>query len=67
MIQLFEGRHDFRDRVRYKDVMMEYSLGPNEEILTFERGENATIRTKAVLLHHVLIPHLVADIIVGPE
>jgi hypothetical protein len=47
--------------------MMEYSLGPNEEILTFERGENATIRTKAVLLHHVLIPHLVADIIVGPE
>jgi hypothetical protein len=47
--------------------MMEYGLGPNEEILTFERGEDATIQTKAVLLHHVLVPHRVADINVDNE
>jgi hypothetical protein len=47
--------------------MMEYDLGPNEEILTFEQGEDATIRTKAILLHHVLLPHRVTDINVGPE
>jgi hypothetical protein len=47
--------------------MMEYSLGPNEEILTFERGEDASIRTKAVLLHHIVVPHRVADINLGLE
>jgi hypothetical protein len=47
--------------------MMEYGRGPNEEILTFERGEDATIRNKAVLLHYVLVPHCIADINVGPE
>jgi hypothetical protein len=41
--------------------MKEYGLGPNEEILTFERGEDATIRTKTVLLHQVLIPYCVAE------
>jgi len=52
--------------VRYKDVMKEYDLGPNEEILTFERGEDATIRTKAVL-HQVHVLHRVADINVVPN
>jgi hypothetical protein len=47
--------------------MKEYGIGSNEEILTFERGKDATIRTKAVLLHHIPIPHCVADINVGPE
>ena len=36
--------------VRHKDAMKVYGLGPNEEILTFERGEDGTIRTKAELL-----------------
>jgi hypothetical protein len=61
------GQHDIRDMVRYKDVIKEYSLGSNEEILTFERGEDATIRTKAVLLHHISISHRIVDINVGPE
>ena len=52
--------------VRYKDVIKEYNLGPNEEILTFEWGEDATIRTKAVL-HQVLVLHRVADINVVPN
>jgi hypothetical protein len=47
--------------------MKEYGLGSNEEILTIEPGEDATIRTKAVLLHQVLITHGVTDINVGPE
>ena len=57
------GQDDIRDTVRYKDVMKGYDIGPNEEIHTFnfERGEDATIRSKAVL-HHVLVPHGVADI-----
>jgi len=57
----FEASIDIRDAVWYKDVM-EYGLGPNEEILTFEQGEDGTIRTKTVLLHHVLVPHRVMDI-----
>jgi hypothetical protein len=48
-------------------MMKEYGLGPSEEILTFERGEDATTQTKAVLLHHILLPHRVTDINVGPE
>jgi hypothetical protein len=55
------------DTVRYRDVMKEYGFGPNKEILTFERGEDATIRIKAVLFHHILRPHHVADTNVGPE
>jgi hypothetical protein len=47
--------------------MKKYGLGSNEEILTFEQGEDATIRNMIVLLHHVLIPYHVADINVGPE
>ena len=46
--------------------MKEYDFGPNEEILTFERGEDATIRTKAVL-HQALVLHRVADINVVPN
>jgi hypothetical protein len=53
--------------VQYKDVMKEYNLGPNEETLTFEQDEDATIRTKTVFLHHIPILHRVADINVGPE
>jgi len=57
------GQDDIRDTVRYKDVMKGYDIGPNEEIHTFnfERGDDATISSKAVL-HHVLVPHGVADI-----
>ena len=58
----FEASIDIRDTERYKDVMKEYGLGPNEEFLTFEQGEDGTIRTKTVLLHHVLVPHCVMDI-----
>jgi hypothetical protein len=47
--------------------MKEYGLGPNEKILIFERGKDATIRTKAVHLHHVPAPHRAADINIGPE
>jgi hypothetical protein len=57
------GANDIHDTVRYKDVMMEYGLGRNGKIITFERGEDATIGTKAILLHHVLVPHHVTDII----
>jgi len=32
-----------------------------------KRGEDATIGTKAVLLHHILIPHSVTNINVGPK
>ena len=39
----FEASIDIRDAGRYKDVMKEYGLGPNEDILTFERGEDGTI------------------------
>jgi len=58
---------DICDTVRYKDVMKGYDIGPNEEIRTFTWGEDATIGTKAVLLHHVFVPHRVADINVGPK
>ena len=47
--------------------MKGYDIGPNEEIRTFTWGEDATIGTKAVLLHHVFVPHRVADINVGPK
>ena len=47
--------------------MKGYDIGPNEEIRTFTWGEDATIGTKAVLLHHVFVSHRVADINVGPK
>ena len=53
---------DIHDMVRYKDVMKDYCLGPNGAILTSLKGEDFFIGTKAVLLHHVLIPPRVADI-----
>jgi hypothetical protein len=42
--------------------MEEYGLGPNVEILSFERVEDGTIWTKTILLYHVLIPHCVGNI-----
>jgi hypothetical protein len=63
----FGANIDIRDTVRYRDVMKEYGLGPNGGILTSLKGEDFFIGTKAVLLHHVLIPHRVVDINVGPE
>ena len=39
----------------HEDAMKEYGLGPNNEILTFERVENEIIWSKAVLLHRVLL------------
>ena len=39
----------------YEDAMKKYGLGPNNEIHTFDRVENEIIRTKAVLLHRVLL------------
>jgi hypothetical protein len=47
--------------------MKEYGLGPNEEILTYEQGKDATVRTKAVLLHHIPIPYRITDINVAPN
>jgi hypothetical protein len=63
----FGANIDIRDTVRYSDVMKEYGLGPNGGILTLLKGEDFFIGTKAVLLHHVLIPHRVVDIDVGSE
>jgi hypothetical protein len=67
LILSFRANIDVFDAMRYRDVMKEYGLGPNDEILTFERGEDATIGTKAILLHHVLRSHRIADISVGPK
>jgi hypothetical protein len=58
---------DNRDMVRSKDVMKQYNLGPNGGILTSLKGEDFFIGTKAMLLHHVPIPHCITDINVGPE
>jgi hypothetical protein len=57
----FEINIDIRDMVRYKDLMKRYGLGLNGGILTSLKGEDSFIGTKAVLLHHVLIPYRVAD------
>ena len=46
----------------YNDVMKGHAIDSNDEIHTFERGEDATIGTKVVLLHHVLVLHPVVDI-----
>jgi hypothetical protein len=53
--------------VRYRDLMKEYSLSPNGGILTSLKGEDFFIGTKAVLLHHVLIPHRVVNIMLAPN
>jgi hypothetical protein len=53
--------------VRYRDLMKEYSLSPNGGILTSLKGEDFFIGTKAVLLHHILIPHRVANIMLAPN
>jgi hypothetical protein len=62
----FRTNIDILDTVRYRD-MMEYGLGPNGGILTSLKGENFFIGTKAVLLHHVLIPHRIANIMLVPN
>ena len=51
----------------YEDVMKEYGLGPNTEILTFERVENGFIWTKAILLQGSIVPHCVVDVNTSPE
>jgi hypothetical protein len=58
---------DTHDTARYRDVMKEYNLGPNGDILTLLKGEDFFIGTKAVLLHHILIPHHVANIMLVPN
>jgi hypothetical protein len=63
----FEVNIDIRDTVRYRDVMKEYGLGPNGDILTSLKGEDFFTGTKIVLLHHILIPHRVANIILAPN
>jgi hypothetical protein len=63
----FGANIDIRDTVRYSDVMKEYGLGPNGGILTLLKGEDFFIGTKAVLFHHVLIPHRVANIMLAPN
>jgi hypothetical protein len=63
----FGANIDIRDRMRSKDVMKQYSLGPNGGILTSFKGEDFFIGTMTVLLHHIPIPHRIANISVGPE
>ena len=58
----FEPSIDIHDTVRYKNVMKEYGLGSYGAIFPLLKGEDFFIGTKAVLLHHVLIPPRVADI-----
>jgi hypothetical protein len=45
--------------------MKEYGLGLNGGILTSLKGEDFISETKAELLHHVLIPHRVANIMLA--
>jgi hypothetical protein len=47
--------------------MKECGLGPYGGMLTSLKGEDFFIEIKTVLLHHVLIPHRLADINVDPE
>jgi hypothetical protein len=63
----FGANIDIYDTVRYRDVMKEYGLGPNGGILTSLKGEDFFIGTKAVLLHHILIPHCVVNIMLAPN
>jgi hypothetical protein len=51
----------------HRNVMKECSFGPNDGILTSLKGEDFFIGTKAILLHHVLISHRVANIIFVPN
>jgi hypothetical protein len=63
----FGANINIRDMVRYRDVMKEYGLGPNSSILTSLKGEDFFTGTKAILLHHVLIPHHVTNIMLAPD
>jgi hypothetical protein len=63
----FGANIDIRDTVRYRDLMKEYGLGPNGGILISLKGEDFFIGTKAVLLHHVHIPHCVMNIMLAPN
>jgi hypothetical protein len=63
----FRVNIDIRDTVWSKDVMKQYGLGPNGGILTSLKGEDFSIGTKAVLLHHVPMLHRIVEINVGPE
>jgi hypothetical protein len=63
----FEANIDIHDTVRYKDMMKKYGLGSNGGILTSLKGEDFFIGTKTLLLHHVFIPHRVANIILAPN
>ncbi|RLM74158.1 hypothetical protein C2845_PM15G05170 [Panicum miliaceum] len=63
----FGANIDIRDTVRYRNVMKEYDLGPNIGILTSLKGEDFIIGSKVVLLHHVLIPYRVANIMLAPN
>ncbi|RLM94245.1 GPN-loop GTPase 1-like protein [Panicum miliaceum] len=63
----FGANIDIHDTMRYRDVMNEYGLGPNGGILTSLKGENFFIGTKTVLLHHLFIPHHVANIMWAPN
>jgi hypothetical protein len=63
----FGANIDIRGTVRRRDMMKVYGFGPNGGILTSLKDENFFIGTKAVLFHHVLIPHRVANIILAPN
>jgi hypothetical protein len=43
-------------------MMKEYDLGLNGSILSSLKGEDFFIGTKTVLLHHILLPHRIANI-----
>jgi hypothetical protein len=47
--------------------MKEYGIDPNGGILTSLKGKNFFIWTKVVLLHHVLIPHHIVNIMLAPS
>jgi hypothetical protein len=63
----FGANIDIRDTVQYRDVMKEYGLGPNGGVLILLKGEGFFIGTKVVLLHHILILHHVANIMLAPN
>jgi hypothetical protein len=63
----FGANIDIRDTVRYRDMMKEYGLGPNGGILPSPKCEDFFIGTKTVLLHHILIPRRVTNIMLAPN
>jgi hypothetical protein len=66
MTLAFGANIDIRDTVRYRDVMKEYSIGPDGGILTSLKSEDFFNGTKA-LLHHIHIRHRVTNIILAPN